>query len=53
MSFQYSQKLRDEIIKCFKEEHDYDIESNEQADEFLDSLAGLFEAFAKPAEKKD
>ena len=45
MPFQYSQKLIEECIKCFKEENNLDI-TPEQANEFLDSFAGLFLAFA-------
>lgn len=45
MSLIYSQKLIEETIKCFKEEDNLDI-SIETAIEYLDSLGGLFLAFA-------
>ena len=44
MSYQYSQKLIEETIKCFKEENGLDI-SSEQANEYLNSLANLYLAF--------
>jgi hypothetical protein len=43
--FLYSQKLIQETINCFKEEDNLDI-SPETANEYLDSLGGLFLAFA-------
>jgi hypothetical protein len=43
--FQYSKKLIAECIQCFKDENDLDI-SEEQANEYLDSFAGLYLAFA-------
>ena len=45
MEFKYSQNLIEETIKCFKEEHNLDV-SVDQANEYLDSLSGLFLAFA-------
>lgn len=45
MSHQYSQKLIEETILCFKEEDGLDI-SAETANEYLDSFAGLFLAFS-------
>lgn len=45
MEIKYSQKLIEETIKCFKEEDNLDI-SAETACEYLDSLGGLFLAFA-------
>lgn len=41
---QYSEKLIEELIKNFKEEHDLDI-SKETANEYLDSYARLFLTF--------
>ena len=46
MPFQYSKKLIDECIQCFKDENDLDI-TQEQANEYLDSFAGLYLAFAE------
>jgi hypothetical protein len=43
--FQYSKKLIDETIQCFKDDDDLDI-SPEQANEYLNSFAGLYLAFA-------
>jgi hypothetical protein len=43
--YKYSDKLIQEAIKNFKEENDLVI-SDEKANEYLDSLAGLFLAFA-------
>ncbi|MEI7709121.1 MAG: hypothetical protein WCI76_00200 [bacterium] len=43
---QYSDKLIEELIKNFKEEHNLDI-SKETANEYLDSYARLFLTFAK------
>ena len=45
MGFKYTQKLIEETIKCFKDEDNLDI-SAETACEYLDSLGGLFLAFA-------
>ena len=42
--FKYSDTLIEETIKCFKGEDDLDI-SKETANEYLDSLSGLFLAF--------
>ena len=44
--YKYSEKLTEETIKVFKEENNLNI-SEETANEYLDSLAGLFLAFAK------
>jgi len=43
--FSFSKKLIDETILVFKEEDGIDL-SPEQADEYLNSFAGLFLAFA-------
>jgi len=48
VSFQYSQNLIEETIKCFKEENNLDI-SSEQANEYLNSLANLYLAFTGKA----
>ena len=42
----FSQNLIDETIRCFKEEDGLDL-SPEQANEYLNSMAGLFLAFAE------
>lgn len=42
----FSEKLIQETISCFKEEDKLDI-SEETANEYLESLGGLFLAFAK------
>lgn len=52
MEFKYSQKLIEETIKCFKEEDNLDI-SVETANEYLDSLGGLFLAFANKGTSAD
>lgn len=44
MSYKFSQKLRDRIIKYFEKYHCLTI-SNDEADEYLDSLAELFIIF--------
>jgi hypothetical protein len=44
--FQYSKKLIEEATKVFKEEDHLDL-SFEQANEYLNSMAGLFLAFAE------
>lgn len=44
MPHKFSQKLRDRIIEYFQKCHSLTI-SDEQADEYLDSLAVLFIAF--------
>ncbi len=44
--FQYSSELIELTIKVFKEENDLDI-SEETANEYLNSFAGLYLAFAK------
>jgi len=45
MSFQFSENLIAETIKCFKEEDGLDV-SPAQANEYLNSFADLFLAFA-------
>ena len=45
MPYRYSQNLRDRIRAYFQEYHTLTI-SDEQADEYLDSLADLFIAFS-------
>lgn len=45
-SSNFSQKLIDETIQCFKEEDGLNL-SPEQANEYLHSMAGLFLAFAE------
>jgi hypothetical protein len=42
---QYSEKLITELIRCFKEEDGVDI-TPEEANEYLNSMAKLFLAFA-------
>lgn len=42
----YSEKLIQETISCFKEEDNLNI-SEEMANEYLDSLSGLFLAFKR------
>ncbi|MFA5791667.1 MAG: hypothetical protein WC884_01370 [Candidatus Paceibacterota bacterium] len=49
---QYSDKLIDECIKNFKKENNLDL-SRETANEYLDSLAGLFLAFAREPKSED
>jgi hypothetical protein len=46
MSFQFSQKLIEETILCFKEEDGLDI-SEETANEYLMSLSNLYLAYSK------
>jgi hypothetical protein len=48
---QYSDKLIEEIIECFREENNLII-NKETANEYLDSFAGLFLAFAKTKNKE-
>ena len=43
--YKFSQKLREKAIKYFKEKHNHQI-THEKADEYLFSLAGLYEAFS-------
>lgn len=43
MPFKYSEQLRLELIKYFKEKHNHEV-SHEEADEYLDSLGSLFES---------
>jgi len=45
VSFSYDQQLINETVECFRIEYDHII-SPEQAVEYLDSLGGLFLAFA-------
>lgn len=47
MSFQFSQKLIEETILCFKEEDGLDI-SEQTANEYLMSLSNLYLAFSMP-----
>lgn len=44
MCFQFSQQLRDQLIKYFKERKGVDI-TLEQADEYLNSMADLYKCF--------
>ena len=44
MSYQYSQRLIEETILCFKKENGLDL-THEQANEYLNSLANLYLAF--------
>ncbi len=44
MQYKFSQNLRDQITEYFKKYHDLTI-SQEEADEYLDSLADLVLAF--------
>jgi len=46
VAFFFSSNLIEETIQCFKDEDGLDI-SPEQASEYLDTLAGLYLAFAK------
>jgi hypothetical protein len=52
MSFQYSQHLIDELIDYFREEYG-EILTPEQANDYLDSYAGLFLALADDKNKRD
>ena len=52
MPYKYSQNLRDRLIAYFEKYHALTI-SDEQADEYLDSLAGLFIAFSEMRPKPD
>jgi len=45
MSYKFSQKRRDEIKEYFKKYYDLNL-SNETADEFLNSLVDLYQAFS-------
>jgi hypothetical protein len=47
----YSKELKERLITYFKEVHDVDV-SEEQAEEYLDSFASLFEAFVGLAKKE-
>ena len=44
MNFQYSIELKQKLIKNFKKEHNVEI-SEETANEYLSSLADLYESF--------
>ena len=45
MYYNFSQKLRERLIEYFKRHHDLEV-SHDQADEWLDSMAGLYLAFS-------
>jgi acyl carrier protein len=44
MSFKYSEKLRNELIAYLKERYNLTI-SNEEAEQYLDSMAELYQVF--------
>lgn len=46
MAFKFSQNLRDQLIEYFWKYHNLTI-SEEQADEYLNSMADLYSAFNK------
>ena len=46
MQYKFSEKLRNNLAEYFKRNHNLDI-TNETADEWLDSMAGLFLAFSE------
>jgi hypothetical protein len=48
--FQFSQKLRDRLIKYLAEKKEINI-TYEQADEYLDSMADLYQCFLNMAKK--
>jgi len=47
--YKFSQKLREKAIKYFKEKHNHQI-THEKADEYLLSMAGLWNAFSELSE---
>jgi hypothetical protein len=52
MSYKFSQKLRAKLIAYFLERHGVEI-SEEQADEYLDSMADLYCVLSIPNAKQD
>jgi len=51
MPYKFSQELRAQLIAYFLGKHQVEI-SQELADEYLDSMAGLYMAFSQMNEKK-
>ena len=51
MFYKFSEKLRNRLIKYFKETHNLDI-SHDQAEEYLNSMADLYSLFNKKELKK-
>ena len=49
---EYSKALIEECKNCFKEENGVDL-TDEKANEFLDSLGGLYLTFNKSCTQKD
>lgn len=50
MPYKFSQELRTQLITYFLVKHQIKI-SQELADEYLDSMAGLYSAFSRLSEK--